>query len=41
MNKSQRKSITFPADGLKQPKLLQDFDEETHDHQHSNHLQAI
>lgn len=34
-------SITFPTDRLKHPELLQDFDEEPHDHQHSDDLQAI
>lgn len=33
--------ITFPTDRLEHPKLLQDFDEETHDHQHRDHLQSI
>ncbi|TNN71777.1 hypothetical protein EYF80_017948 [Liparis tanakae] len=37
----QGKSITFPSDWLEHPKLLQNFDEESHDHQQSDHLQAI
>lgn len=37
----KKKIFTFPTNRLKHPKLFQDFDEETHDHQHSDHLQAI
>lgn len=33
--------ITFQGDRFKKPKLLQHFDEQDQDHQHSNHLQTF
>lgn len=35
---SNWKLFTFSPDRLKHPELLQDFNEETHDHQHGDHL---
>lgn len=39
--KIKKNAVTFSANWIKHPKLLQDFDEETHNHQHSNYLQPI